>query len=217
MQPIIIRLLFRSHFVNDDHILKQFIVFSIKLLQSHLGSPPDQVIYTPRESSLQQIQSQITYCLQIIFSAFRHTSQPRVRNKLMQSFFCRVSLHLCQSSFYVTESLHFSKSKQDNVSLKILHYVRGMQVPVEITAVMQKLNASEYISEDLFRGQRNLVERMLVHFQSHDVVSHWLVDVINLVNANFLGLNDVLPQPFIERNQVLHRCCLSAVLDHDRF
>lgn len=57
MQSVIVRLLFCAHFVNCDHILKYLLVFTVKLLQSHLSSSPGQIVYTPRQFSLQQIQS----------------------------------------------------------------------------------------------------------------------------------------------------------------
>lgn len=67
----------------------------------------------------------------------------------MQSFICRVSFNFCKSSFYVAKSLHSSKSQQYDVAFESLHNVGGMEVPIKIAAVMYKLYASEYISEDL--------------------------------------------------------------------
>jgi hypothetical protein len=54
----------------------------------------------------------------------------------------------------------------------------GVKIPVEKPALMHELYGSQNIFQDLFRGEGYLVEGVLVHLESHQVVGHWFVEVV---------------------------------------
>lgn len=92
-----------------------------------------------------------------------------------------------------------------------------VEVPVEIAAVVDELNGPEDIFENLVWRLWDVVERVLVHLEGHDIVGHGFVDVIELIDADLLSFDDVLPEFFIESDEALHGLVLVAVLDDDWF
>ena len=57
---------------------------------------------------------------------------------------------------------------------------------------------------------------MLIHFESEDVVSHRVIDVVNFVDTDFLGFDDVFPKSFVEGYLTFHVLCLNTIFNHDR-
>ena len=122
----------------------------------------------------------------------------------MQRLFLVIASHLNKSIFDVSEPFHPLKSNQNDISFKILHNMSGMQVPEEKTTLMHELNTSEKVFENLFRRKGYLCKGMFVHFKGHNVVSHRLVDIVYLIDADLFGLDDIFPQSFVECYLTFH-------------
>jgi hypothetical protein len=82
--------------------------------------------------------------------------------------------------------------------------MRRMHVPIEIPTLMEELNPSKYLLDDSEWLLFDLVNRQFVHLQGQDVGGHGFIEVIDLIDADFLCLYYVLPQLFVEVKQGIH-------------
>ena len=63
---------------------------------------------------------------------------------------------------------------------------------------MDELECSKNLFENVVRWERDIVEGVFVHFESHKVMGHGLINLIDFVDAYFFGFDNVFPEALIE-------------------
>jgi hypothetical protein len=124
--------------IDLNHKFQKPWILAKYLIERHFGPNLYHIILIPRQFSLHHIQGQISKTLKIILPPFNGTSNPRIGHKLIKLF---LFLHpnIKYLAFNINEPFHFLQINEHNIALVSLHDVFGLQISIQIAALMEKL------------------------------------------------------------------------------